>query len=138
MSTDATRVSQVLRDALSRYATVGTDEAIRKQLLATIPDCICIQDFLNLAFREVDPFEDLPQTAFELAAKRGGQTVHVAKLNDSLLKLPTAAAVMGLSVSSVQRLITAGELTPIKRGLRCTRLRSADVIAWVKKQGRPQ
>lgn len=63
------------------------------------------------------------------------QPLHVAQHADALLKMQTVTALTGLSSSSVYRLVAAGELTPIRRGTRCTRFRAADITAWLRAQG---
>lgn len=55
------------------------------------------------------------------------QPLAVAELPDALLKIPTAGALLGVSVSTVNRLIASGALEAVRRGTRCTRLRAADV-----------
>ena len=63
------------------------------------------------------------------------QPLHVAQMDDALLKMQTVTALTGLSSSSVYRLIAAGELKAIKRGTRCTRFRAGDINAWLRAQG---
>lgn len=69
------------------------------------------------------------------ACKDVAQPLHVAQLADALLKMQTVTALTGLSSSSVYRLVAAGELTPIRRGTRCTRFRAGDITAWLRAQG---
>ena len=69
------------------------------------------------------------------ARKDPAQPLHVAQLADALLKMQTVTALTGLSSSSVYRLVAAGELTPIRRGTRCTRFRAGDITAWLRAQG---
>ena len=69
------------------------------------------------------------------ARKDLAQPLHVAQLADALLKMQTVTALTGLSSSSVYRLVAAGELTPIRRGSRCTRFRAGDITAWLRAQG---
>ena len=67
--------------------------------------------------------------------KDAAQPLHAAQLADALLKMQTVTALTGLSSSSVYRLVAAGELTPIRRGSRCTRFRAGDITAWLRAQG---
>ena len=69
------------------------------------------------------------------ASKGAAQPLHVAQLADALLKMQTVTALTGLSSSSIYRLVAAGELTPIRRGTRCTRFRAGDITAWLRAQG---
>lgn len=62
------------------------------------------------------------------------QPLELAQQPDALLKIATFAALAGISVSTVQRKIKAGELKPVKIGSRCTRLRAADGVAWIRAQ----
>lgn len=68
-------------------------------------------------------------------ARAGAQPLEAAQDDDALLKISTFGALAGLSDSSVYRLIAAGELTAIKRGKRCTRLRAGQARAWLNAQG---
>ncbi len=67
--------------------------------------------------------------------KGAQQPIDAALHPDALLKMQTVTAITGLSPSSVYRLVAAGELTPIKRGLRCTRFRAGDITVWLRAQG---
>ena len=67
--------------------------------------------------------------------KDEAQPLHAAQLADALLKMQTVTALTGLSASSIYRLVTAGELKPIRRGTRCTRFRAGDITAWLRAQG---
>lgn len=60
------------------------------------------------------------------------QPVEALNIPDALLKGATVVAVTGLSMSSIYRLARIGELVPVKRGIRCTRWRAADVKTWLQ------
>lgn len=62
------------------------------------------------------------------------QPLHAAQISDALLKLNTARALMGVGKTKLYELFRAGELTPIRLGKRCTRLRAGDVQAWLQAQ----
>ena len=69
-------------------------------------------------------------------AHRGtAQPIEAAQHDDALLKMRTVTALVGLSASSIYRLVAAGELKAIKRGTRCTRFRAGDITAWLRAQG---
>lgn len=59
---------------------------------------------------------------------RHTQPLEVARLPHALLTTPTACAILGISARTLYRLAARGELVPVKRGRRCTRWRSADVV----------
>ena len=63
------------------------------------------------------------------------QPLQAAQHDDALLKMRTVTALVGLSASSIYRLVAAGELKAIKRGTRCTRFRAGDITAWLRAQG---
>lgn len=67
--------------------------------------------------------------------RTGSQPLEAAQDDDALLKIQTFGALAGLSDSSVFRLLAAGELTAIKRGKRCTRIRAGQARAWLNAQG---
>ncbi len=62
------------------------------------------------------------------------QPLSVLQVPDSLLTVATVSAVTGFSASTLYRLAKRGELVPVKRGVRCTRWRSADVAAYLAAQ----
>jgi prophage regulatory protein len=65
-----------------------------------------------------------------------GQPLQAAQIPDALLKQPTVSAVTGLSASTINRKVAAGEFPqPIKLGKRCTRWRAGAVTAWLAAQG---
>ncbi|MDZ5457889.1 helix-turn-helix transcriptional regulator [Azohydromonas lata] len=69
------------------------------------------------------------------AAKKPHQPLHVAQLDDALLKLQTVRAMTGLSDSTIYRKLAAGDFPqPIRLGTRCTRFRAGDVTAWLRQQ----
>ena len=54
---------------------------------------------------------------------------------DALLQVMTVAALVGSGKSTLYSMVRAGKFpAPIKRGLRCTRWRAGDVMAWLKAQ----
>ena len=64
------------------------------------------------------------------------QPLHVAQLDDALLKMQTVIAITGLSASSIYRKLATGEFPePVRLGTRCTRFRAGDVNAWLRAQG---
>ena len=64
------------------------------------------------------------------------QPLHAAQIADALLKLTTARAVSGLSVSTIYRKAATDPSFPklIKMGARCTRIRAGDLTAWLAAQ----
>ena len=75
-----------------------------------------------------------PTTSTETAPK-SHQPLHVAQLDDALLKLQTVRAMTGLSDSTIYRKLAAGEFPqPIRLSARCTRFRAGDVTAWLRAQ----
>jgi prophage regulatory protein len=61
--------------------------------------------------------------------------VHVAQVNDALLKIKTVRDLTGLSEATIYRKIAAGQfVAPIRMGTRCTRFRAGDVMAWLRAQ----
>lgn len=64
------------------------------------------------------------------------QPIAAAQVPDALLRLPTVAAVTGLSESSVRRLTAAGKFpAPVATVERRTRWRAGHVTAWLRAQG---
>lgn len=63
------------------------------------------------------------------------QPLEVAELPEALLSLKTASAVSGLSPATLYRKAAAGELKLVKIGARCTRIRAADLRAFMAAQG---
>lgn len=63
------------------------------------------------------------------------QPLLVAQLADALLTIKTASAVSGLSPATLYRKAAAGELKLVKIGARCTRIRAADLRAFMAAQG---
>ncbi|MFM2059404.1 MAG: hypothetical protein RLY71_3789 [Pseudomonadota bacterium] len=63
------------------------------------------------------------------------QPLQVAQLADALLTIKTASAVSGLSPATLYRKAAAGELKLVKIGARCTRIRAADLRAFMAAQG---
>lgn len=64
------------------------------------------------------------------------QSLQAAQFADALLTLKTASAVAGISESTIYRKSAADPNFPklIRLGRRCTRIRSADLAAWVRAQ----
>lgn len=63
------------------------------------------------------------------------QPLHVAQIEAALLTLRTATAVSGMSVSTLYRQAAAGRLKMVKVGTRCTRIRAADLRAFMAALG---
>ena len=68
------------------------------------------------------------------ASKPLAQPLDAAQHPDALLRMRTVIALTGRSSATIYRLIAAGELTPIKRGSRCTRFRAGDITTWLRSQ----
>lgn len=70
--------------------------------------------------------------------KRGAspQPLHAAQIADALLTLRTAAAVAGLSETTIYRKAKEDPTFPrlIRMGRRCTRIRAGDLTAWMAAQ----
>lgn len=66
------------------------------------------------------------------------QPLHAAQIADALLKLSTAAAVAGISETTIYRKAATDPTFPrlIKIGKRCTRIRAGDLSAWLRAQGK--
>lgn len=64
------------------------------------------------------------------------QPLHAAQIADALLKLQTAAAVSGLSETTLYRKAASDPTFPklIRMGARCTRIRAGDLTAWLAAQ----
>ena len=75
-----------------------------------------------------------PQTG----ARGKPQPLEAATLPDALLKLPTAAAVAGMSPATLYRKAATDPTFPrlVKLGKRCTRIRAGDLTAWLSAQAR--
>ena len=54
---------------------------------------------------------------------------------DALLQIQVVVVATGLSITTIYRKVAAGELAIVKMGKRCTRFRSADVLAFIRAQG---
>ena len=70
-------------------------------------------------------------------ANRGKpQPLHAATIPDALLKMPTAAAVSGMSEATLYRKAASDPTFPrlVKLGKRCTRIRAGDLTAWLAAQ----
>lgn len=65
------------------------------------------------------------------------QPLHAAQIAEALLKMRTAAAISGMSESSLYRHAAKDATFPklIKLGKRCTRIRAGDLTAWLSAQG---
>ena len=71
-------------------------------------------------------------------AKRGNpQPLHAATIPDALLKMPTAAALAGMSEATLYRKAKYDPAFPrlVKLGARCTRIRAGELTAWLAAQG---
>ncbi|ODU07818.1 MAG: hypothetical protein ABS84_15560 [Rubrivivax sp. SCN 71-131] len=80
-----------------------------------------------------------PQTTRAAQDRKRGATVqplHVAQIADALLTLRTAAAVAGLSETTIYRKEKTDPTFPrlIRMGQRCTRIRAGDLTAWLAAQ----
>lgn len=64
------------------------------------------------------------------------QPLHAAQIPDALLTLRTAAAISGLSESTLYRRAASDPSFPkmVKLGARCTRIRAGDLTAWLASQ----
>jgi prophage regulatory protein len=64
------------------------------------------------------------------------QPLQAAAIPDALLKMPTAAALAGMSASSLYRRAATDPTFPrlVKLGARCTRIRAGDFTAWLNAQ----
>ncbi|GAB1391034.1 hypothetical protein MASR1M6_32160 [Rubrivivax sp.] len=64
------------------------------------------------------------------------QPLHAAQIADALLTLRTAAAVAGLSETTIYRKAKEDPTFPrlIRMGRRCTRIRAGDLTAWLAAQ----
>lgn len=70
------------------------------------------------------------------AARGNPQPLHTAQIADALLKMSTAAAVAGISETTLYRKSASDPTFPklVKLGKRCTRIRAGDLTAWLKAQ----
>lgn len=66
--------------------------------------------------------------------KDRSQPLHAAQFADALLRMSTAAALSGMSESTLYRRVAADPTFPklVKMGSRCTRIRAGDLTAWLK------
>lgn len=64
------------------------------------------------------------------------QPLAAAAIPDALLKMPTAAAVAGMSEATLYRKVKGDPTFPrlVKLGARCTRIRAGDLTAWLNAQ----
>ena len=64
------------------------------------------------------------------------QPLQAAQIADALLKLSTAAAVAGISETTIYRKAASDPTFPklVKLGRRCTRIRAGDLTAWLALQ----
>lgn len=64
------------------------------------------------------------------------QPLHAATIPDALLRLSTAAALLGASEATLYRKAAADPTFPrlVKMGKRCTRIRAGDLTAWLAAQ----
>jgi prophage regulatory protein len=70
------------------------------------------------------------------ARKEPPQPLSILNQPNALLKIRTVTAVVGLSDSSVRKLIREGSFPkPIRFGQRCSRWRSADINRWLQAAG---
>lgn len=70
------------------------------------------------------------------SAVRTAQPLHAVQIADALLKMRTAAAVSGMSESTLYRKAASDPAFPklVKIGKRCTRIRAGDLTAWLAAQ----
>ena len=85
--------------------------------------------------------EDQPIPAAQTGKARRGtnpQPLQAATLPDALLTLRTAAAVAGLSESTLYRNAKSDPTFPrlVRMGQRCTRIRAGDLTAWLAQQAK--
>ena len=75
--------------------------------------------------------------AAQQGARGKPQPLHVAQIAEALLKMPTAAAVAGMSEATLYRKAATDPSFPrlIKMGKRCTRIRAGELTAWLAAQG---
>lgn len=67
---------------------------------------------------------------------RTKQPLEALELPDALLTITTVSAVIARSVSTIYRMVAAGDfIAPVKFGTRCTRWRAGEVTAWLRAQG---
>lgn len=81
-----------------------------------------------------------PATTTPTGKRRRGtkpQPLDAANIADALLTMRTAAAVSGLSESTLYRKAKEDPTFPRlrKMGLRCTRIRAGELSAWLAAQG---
>ena len=69
-------------------------------------------------------------------ARGAPQPLHVAQLDDALLKMTTAAAIAGLSQPTLYRRAASDPTFPklVRLGRRCTRIRAGDLKRWLAEQ----
>lgn len=81
-------------------------------------------------------------TAAATAPKKRGeknpQPLHVAHVNDALLKLSVVRQLTGMSTSTLYRKAASDPTFPklIKLGTRCTRIKAGDLSAWIAAQAK--
>lgn len=69
-------------------------------------------------------------------ARHGVQPLHAAQISDALLKLQTLQALCGLGKTSLYAKIKAGELSVVRLGRRCTRVRASEAQRFLQSLGK--
>lgn len=69
------------------------------------------------------------------AKQRARQPIEVANVPDALLTMETSAAIAGCSSATLRKAAAAGKLKLIKLGWRTTRIRAADLMAYLSSLG---
>lgn len=77
----------------------------------------------------------VPTEARTPAAKPNPQPLHAAQIAEALLKMKTSSSVSGMSIPTLYRAAKDGRLKLIKVGTRCTRIRAADLQAYLASLG---
>jgi prophage regulatory protein len=77
-------------------------------------------------------------TAPKKRGEKNPQPLHVAHVNDALLKLSVVRQLTGMSTSTLYRKAASDPTFPrlIKLGTRCTRISSVSLSAWIAAQAK--
>lgn len=77
-------------------------------------------------------------TAPKKRGEKNPQPLHVAQVNEALLKLTVVRELTGMSTSTLYRKAASDPTFPklIKLGTRCTRIKAGDLNAWIAAQAR--
>jgi prophage regulatory protein len=68
--------------------------------------------------------------------RRTRQPLHAAQIADALLKLQTLQELSGLGKTSLYARIKAGELSVVRLGRRCTRVRASEAQRFLQSLGK--